>query len=145
MDEDIYFMEHANLVSTRSKCMSRIVGAILVKEGRIITMGYNGTPSGIANCNDGGCIRCKSSKLTGTKLDKCRCVHAEINAIIFAARNGINISNSTMYTTSSPCLECAKAIINGGINRVVYMEAYNQDALDFLKECGIQLTCVQLM
>lgn len=135
---DKYFMEHAKLVSTRSKCVSRHVGAILVKDTRIISLGYNGTPKGYKDCINGGCPRCQNSK-TGIDLDKCYCVHSEINCILFAARNGINIRDSVLYTTSSPCLECAKAIVNGGIKRVIYHDLYNADALRFLIDCRVKI------
>lgn len=143
MEDNKYFIEHAILVSTKGKCLTRKVGCIIVKEGRIISMGYNGTPKGYTNCIDGGCPRCKNSKKSGSKLYECLCVHAEINAIVFAARNGVNISGCDIYTTSSPCLECAKAIINGNIKRVIYQEVYSKDALNLLKKCNIKLIMIK--
>ena len=103
-----YFLKHVDLVATRSKCMARKVGCIIVKDKRIISLGYNGTPSGYKNCNEGGCKRCASNVKSGTHLDECLCTHSEANAISYSARNGINTNNAIMYLSASPFLKCAK-------------------------------------
>ena len=123
-DWDEYFMNIAEATATRSNCCRRHVGAVIVKDKRIISTGYNGTPRGIRNCSDGGCPRCNSSASTGEKLDQCLCSHAEENAIVQAAYHGVSVKDSTIYTTYSPCLICTKMIINAGIKEVVYREIY---------------------
>lgn len=121
---DSYFMSIAKVVATRGNCMKRQVAAIIVKDRRIISTGYNGTPRGTKNCNEGGCPRCNGFADGGSKLDECLCSHGEENAIVQAAYHGISIKGSTLYTTFSPCLTCTKMIINAGIKEVVYNEAY---------------------
>lgn len=119
-----YFMRIAGVVKTRGNCMLRQVGVVLVRNRQIIATGYNGTPRGVTNCLDGGCVRCHR-KLTGkikSGEDKgmCLCVHAEANAIIQSAYHGIATRGAQMYSTTSPCLLCAKEIINAGIEAVYY-------------------------
>lgn len=121
---DEYFMAIAHVVATRSNCRRRQVAAVIVKDNRIISTGYNGTPRGIKNCNEGGCRRCNSDVSSGKNLDECLCSHAEENAITQAAYHGISVKGATLYTTYSPCLMCAKMIINSGIAKVVYNESY---------------------
>jgi dCMP deaminase len=120
---DAYFMEIAHVVKTRSNCLDIQIGSVIVREKRIIATGYNGTPMGITNCNDGGCERCKlreEGKLKhGEKKDLCICVHAEQNALLQSAYHGISTKDSTFYTTASPCSQCAKMIINAGVKKVV--------------------------
>lgn len=137
---DEYFMNIAKVVSSRSNCMKRQVGAIIVRDKRIVSTGYNGTPRGIKNCNEGGCKRCNSFAESGTKLDECICSHAEENAIVQAAYHGISIRGGTLYTTYSPCLNCTKMIINAGIVEVVYNEAYPlaDEPFRLLKEAGVR-------
>ena len=113
-------MNIAMQVSTRSNCIKRKVAAIVVKDKRIVSTGYNGTPRGVTNCDEGGCPRCNSFTTGGTKLDECLCSHGEENAIVQAAYHGISMKNSIMYTTMSPCLWCSKMIINDGITEVIY-------------------------
>lgn len=139
LDIDKHMMKHAELVGERSRCMSRKVGGILVKDTRIIGQGYNGTPAGYLNCDEGGCKRCASKVKSGTQLEDCLCTHMEANAIAYAARNGIPTEGSTLYTTASPCLTCAKLLISAGIKKVVYYEVYNEPALKLLKDCNIEL------
>ena len=105
----------------------------------MISTGYNGTPKGAKNCNEGGCPRCNSMAESGTALDECLCCHGEENAITQAAYHGTSLKGSTLYTTYSPCLLCTKMIINSGIVEVVYNEDYplNERAMSLLKECGI--------
>jgi len=136
---DEYFMNIAKVVATRSNCMKRKVAAIIVKDRRVISTGYNGTPRGARNCNEGGCPRCNGMAVSGTALDECLCSHGEENAITQAAYHGISLKGSTLYTTFAPCLQCTKLIINSGIIEVVYNKEYtlNNRALALLEECGV--------
>ncbi len=140
-DWDEYFMEIANVVALRSNCLRRHVAAVIVKDRRIISTGYNGTPRGIRNCNEGGCPRCASRAPSGTHLGECLCSHGEENAIVQAAYHGICVKDSTLYTTYSPCLLCAKMIINAGIREVVYRDRYSIDstARSILQEAGVKI------
>lgn len=144
-DWDVYFMEIAKVVAARSNCSRRHVAAVIVKDKRIISTGYNGTPRGIKNCNEGGCPRCNSKAPSGTGLEECICSHGEENAIVQAAYHGISVKDSTLYTTFSPCLLCAKMIINAGIREVVYNESYSIDstARRILAEAGVILRPVK--
>ncbi len=138
---DQYFMDIATQVAARSNCMKRQVAAVIVSERRIISTGYNGTPRGVKNCNEGGCPRCNGFSESGRNLEECLCSHGEENAIVQASYHGIAIRDATLYTTYSPCLMCSKMIINAGIRRVVYNEAYplNDTAVRMLKEAGVDL------
>jgi dCMP deaminase len=139
---DDYFMGIAKAVRARANCTSAPKGAVIVKDKRIISTGYNGTPRGIKNCNEGGCKRCadRTIETSGQKLDECTCCHAEENAIVHAALHGISTKGGTLYTTFTPCLTCAKMIINAGIERVVAGVEYPAGtALNLLKEAGIEL------
>ncbi len=133
-------MEIARLVARRSTCLRRQVGAVLVKDKNILATGYNGTPSGISHCADIGCLRERQQVPSGERHELCRGLHAEQNAIIQAAKHGINISGATLYCTNSPCVICSKMIINAGIGRIVYLEGY-PDALssEMLAESGIEV------
>lgn len=137
---DSYFMGIARVVSLRSNCVKRRVAALIVKDRRIISSGYNGTPRGVKNCNEGGCPRCNSFGSSGAKLDECFCSHAEENAITQSAYHGVTIQAATLYTTFSPCLMCTKMIINSGIREVVYDAHYPlmKIAVKLLKEAGIK-------
>ncbi|MDH7475953.1 MAG: cytidine/deoxycytidylate deaminase family protein [Microgenomates group bacterium] len=139
---DEYFMKLAKVVRSRADCTRRRVGALIVKDLRIIATGYNGTPHGIKNCSEGGCERCK--KRDEGKIDwyeyeeSCICIHAEQNAIIQAAYLGISTNGGTLYTTNAPCSSCAKMIINSGIKRVVYQEKFHEEGgLALLKKAKI--------
>ncbi|HBC88835.1 MAG TPA: cytidine deaminase [Lentisphaeria bacterium] len=138
---DRYFMDIAAVVATRSNCIRRHVAAIIVKDGRIISTGYNGTPRGIRNCHEGGCRRCASDAPPGTKLAECLCSHGEENAIVQAAYHGIAVKDSIIYTTFSPCLICSKMIINAGIREVVYQDRYALDdsARKILREAKVRI------
>jgi dCMP deaminase len=138
---DEYFMSIAKVVAMRSNCMKRKVAAIIVKDMRVVSTGYNGTPRGAKNCNEGGCPRCNGMAQSGTALDECLCCHGEENAITQAAYHGTSLKGSTLYTTFAPCLLCTKMIINSGIVEVVYNQEYplNERALALLKECGVKL------
>ena len=133
-----YFMEIARLVARRSTCLRRQVGAVVVKEKNILATGYNGTPSGIAHCSEVGCLRQKLNVPSGERHELCRGLHAEQNAIIQAAKHGVNISGGTLYCTNSPCVICSKMLINAGISSIVYLEGYpDQLSLELLAESGI--------
>jgi dCMP deaminase len=123
-DWDEYFIRIAQVASTRSNCIKRKVGAVVVRDRRIISTGYNGTPRGTRNCNEGGCPRCNSLASSGTRLDECLCSHAEENAITQAAYHGTSVKGATIYTTFAPCLMCSKMVINSGIQEVVYNVDY---------------------
>ena len=140
-DWDEYFMNIAKVVASRSNCMKRHVAAVIVKDKRIISTGYNGTPRGVTNCSEGGCPRCNQFVEGGTRLDECLCSHGEENAIVQAAYHGINIKDASLYTTFAPCLMCTKMIINAGIKEVVYNIDYplNNTALSLYKEVAIKL------
>lgn len=138
---DEYFMEIASVVAKRSNCSRRQVAAVIVKENHLLSTGYNGTPRGVRNCFDDGCPRCSGHAPSGTGLDECLCVHAEQNAICQAARYGINVSDATIYITLSPCLTCAKLIINAGIKEVVYggdYTAFLDTVKDMFKVAGVK-------
>ncbi len=131
-------MEIARLVARRSTCLRRQVGAVVVKEKNILATGYNGTPSGIAHCEETGCLRQKLGVPSGERHELCRGLHAEQNAIIQAAKHGVNIGGASLYTTHSPCLICTKMIINAGVERIVYLEGYPDTlSLEMLREAGI--------
>lgn len=138
---DEYFMKIARVVASRSNCMKRKVAAIIVKDGRIISTGYNGTPRGTKNCSEGGCPRCNAFNPSGQGLTECYCSHAEENAIVQASYHGIDISGGVLYSTFSPCLLCTKMIINSGIKEVIYNEAYPMggEALTLLKQPQIKV------
>lgn len=136
---DEYFMSIAKQVATRSNCIKRKVAAVIVRDKRIISTGYNGTPRGNKNCNEGGCPRCNNFAESGTKLEECYCAHGEENAIVQAAYHGISVKDSTIYTTFCPCLYCTRMIINAGIKEVVYNADYplHESALKLLEEAGV--------
>ena len=124
---DDYFLEIANLVATRSTCLRRKVGAVIVKDKRILATGYNGAPQGLPHCLDIGCLREKLNIPRGERHELCRGIHAEQNAIIQAATSGTNIDGSILYSTHFPCSLCIKMIINSGIRKIFYIEGYPDD------------------
>jgi len=137
---DQYFIDITSLVATRTTCLRRGVGAILVKDRNILATGYNGVPSGITHCGDTGCLRDKMNVPSGERHELCRGLHAEQNAIIQAARHGTNIDGATLYCTTMPCIICTKMIINAGIKKVVYREGYSDDlAREMITEAGIEV------
>ncbi len=139
-DLDSYFMEIARVVATRSTCLRQKVGAVIVKDKRILATGYNGAPAGLPHCEEVGCLREKLNVPSGERHELCRAVHAEQNAIIQAAVHGVSIAGGTLYTTHQPCIMCAKMIINAGIKRVVYGKKYaDERGLEFLREAGIEV------
>lgn len=137
---DAYFMELATVVASRSNCSRRHVGAVVVRNRHILATGYNGTPYGVKNCFEGGCPRCSGETKSGAKLDECLCVHAEQNAICQAAQHGHAIEGATVYVTVSPCLTCAKLLINAGIREVVYSGEYAflDTVKDIFKQAGVK-------
>lgn len=136
---DDYFMKMAQVASIRSNCLKRKVAAIIVRERRVISTGYNGTPRGTKNCFEGGCPRCNNLADSGTKLEECLCSHGEENAITQAAYHGVALKGATIYTTFAPCLMCTKMIINSGMHEVVYNMDYplNETSFRLLKEAGV--------
>lgn len=136
---DEYFMKIAQVASLRSNCIKRKVAAVIVREKRVISTGYNGTPRGTRNCYEGGCPRCNNLADSGTKLEECLCSHGEENAITQAAYHGVSVKDGTLYTTFAPCLMCTKMIINAGIREVVYNMDYplNETSFALLKEAGV--------
>lgn len=118
-----YFMGIAMSVRQRANCRGNRVGAIAVREGRIISTGYNGTPHGMTNCTDGGCRRClhREKYPSGTAYDLCICVHGEQNVLLSAARFGIALAGSTLYTTMRPCFGCLKEMLQARVERIVYL------------------------
>lgn len=140
---DDRFMDIANTVAKWSSCYqeNRQVGAVIARDKRILTTGYNGAGSGIKNCKDRGeCMRKKLNIESGTRQELCFAVHAEQNAIIQAARMGISVENATLYCTHQPCVICAKMIINSGIIRVVYSQGYPDEfSLQMFEEAGVKL------
>jgi len=138
-DWDSYFMEMAAVVAKRSTCLRRQVGAVLVKDRRILATGYNGAPSGMLHCDQTGCLRKERGVPPGREHEICRGLHAEQNAIIQAALHGISIRDSLMVVTHQPCVICAKMMINAGIHTVVMRGAYPDELAErMLKEAGIQ-------
>ena len=123
-DWDTYFMDIARVVAGRGNCRRRQVAAVIVRDRRVVSTGYNGTPRGVTNCFAGGCPRCAADGPPGANLGECICSHAEENAIVQAAYHGISVKDGTLYCTLSPCLLCAKMIINAGIREVVYGATY---------------------
>jgi dCMP deaminase len=120
---DEYYMGIAMAVRVKANCLGRRVGAIIVRENRIISTGYNGTPEGMANCLDGGCVRCKNKEAYASSVgyDVCICVHAEQNALITAARFGNSIEGAIVYSTLRPCFDCTKAMLQAKVNTIYYI------------------------
>lgn len=136
-----YFMQITRLVARRSTCLRRQVGAVIVKDKNILTTGYNGTPSGITHCSETGCLRQRLQVPSGERHELCRGLHAEQNAIIQAAKHGVNIAGGTLYCTNTPCIICTKMIINAGLTEVVYDDGYpDQLSLEMLAEAGISVS-----
>ncbi len=122
-DFDRYFMGIAIAVRERADCLGTKVGAVIVVDRRVVSTGYNGTPSGMKNCTEGGCYRCREREKygPGEAYDRCICVHGEQNALVTAARLGIPVGGGVVYTTLKPCFTCLKEILQSGIVRVVYL------------------------
>jgi dCMP deaminase len=140
-DWDDYFMNIARVVATRSNCVKRKVAAVITIDRRVISTGYNGTPRGVTNCNEGGCPRCNAFGPGGADLGECVCSHAEENAITQSAYHGVSVRGSTIYSTFCPCLMCTKMIINAGVAEVVFSADYplGEVSLRLLREAGVKV------
>lgn len=137
---DEYFMQIARVVATRSTCLRRHVGAVLVKDKRILTTGYNGAPRGLPHCLEVGCLREQLGIPSGERQELCRGLHAEQNAIIQAAYYGVSIEGATLYCTHQPCITCAKMLINAGIKKIIFEEPYPDElAEQMLREAQVEL------
>ena len=143
-DWDEYFMRMAEVADTRSTCTRRKVGAVIVKDHRILATGYNGVPTGIQHCSQRGCLREELGVPSGQRHELCRGLHAEQNAIIQAAHLGLSIAGGTLYCTNQPCVICAKMIINAGIERIVIRDGYPDElAQDMLREAGLNVELLE--
>jgi dCMP deaminase len=141
-----YYLMLAQAVAARANCQGLDVGAVIVKGDRILATGYNGTAAGMPNCLEGGCLRCarrrpgeKKQFKSGTNYDLCSCVHAEANAMATAARFGIPLDGSTLYTTDQPCFSCAKELIQAGVTKVYFIHFWPPNRLvkdDYLRLQG---------
>lgn len=141
---DEYFTAMAELVSTRSTCLRRQFGSVIVQEGHAISTGYNGAPRNLPHCIEIGCLRDELEIPSGTKHEVCRGVHAEQNAIIQCAIHGESIKNATLYVTGYPCKICAKMIINSMIKRVVISGSYSDtEGIELLKEASIEVLIME--
>jgi dCMP deaminase len=137
---DDYFMKIADDVATRSTCIRRHVGAVVVKDKRILTTGYNGPPKGVSHCSKESCLRNKFDVPSGERHELCRGLHAEQNAIIQAAAHGLDISNAIIYITNQPCVICTKMLINCDIRTFIYREPYNDPlAKEMMDEANVQV------
>jgi dCMP deaminase len=141
---DEYFMNITDVVASRSTCIRRKVGAIIVKEKRLLASGYNGAPKSLEHCLDRGCLRAEAQIPSGERHELCRGLHAEQNAVIQAATYGVAIDGASLYCTHQPCSACTKIIINAGIKRIVYRHSYpDKLAEELLAESGIEFLCVE--
>ncbi len=141
---DEYFMEIAEVVAKRSTCLRNQVGAVIVRDKRILSTGYNGAPRNLEHCLDIGCMREQQNIASGTRHEICRAVHAEQNAIIQSALHGVSIEDATLYCTHQPCILCAKMIINSKIKRVVFANNYpDTEALRFFESAGVEVKSFQ--
>jgi dCMP deaminase len=137
---DDYFMDIAGLIARRSTCLRRSVGAVLVRDRRILATGYNGAPSGLQHCLDRGCLREQLQIPSGERHELCRGLHAEQNAVIQAALHGVSVKGACLYCTNHPCVICIKMLINAGIVKIVFREGYlDQMAKDMSVEAGIEV------
>lgn len=135
---ETYFMDITFLVAKRSTCLRRAVGALIIKDKRILSTGYNGAPTGIKHCVETGCLRENLNVPSGEKHELCRGIHAEQNAIIQAAYHGVFIKGATLFCTNQPCSICAKMIINAGINKICYASGYADPmSKEMFKEAGV--------
>jgi len=130
---DEYFMTITRQVAERSTCLRAKVGAVIVRDKNILATGYNGAPAGLPHCTDVGCLIYRSTTPSGDVEENCfRCIHAEMNAIAQAAKNGASIRDAAVYVTHTPCIQCFKVLINTGIKRIVYDKPYKLHTLDEL-------------
>ncbi len=139
-DIDEYFLKIASVVAERSTCRRHHVGAVAVKDKHILATGYNGAPSGLKDCLELGCLRDEMNIPSGTRHEICRGIHAEQNVIIQATLHGVSLEGSTIYATHTPCVLCAKMLVNAKIKRYISFGRYNDDAfMNLFKEAGIEL------
>lgn len=140
---DEYFLEIAKLVSSRSTCLRRKVGALVVRDKRILATGYNGAPQGLPHCSEIGCLREKLKIPPGERHELCNGLHAEQNALLQASLHGVSVKDSLLYCTNQPCIICAKMLINAGIKEIVITSGYpDKMAMGFFKRAGILVrTC----
>lgn len=137
---DEYFMSIARLASTRSTCLRRQVGAVIVKDKKILATGYNGAPSGLRHCLDIGCLREELGIPSGERHELCRATHAEQNAIVQAATFGVSIKDSIIYSTAHPCILCSKLLINAGIKKIIIEDSYPDEmSRDMLNEARVKI------
>ncbi len=137
-DWDTYFLEMARVAASRSTCIRRQVGAVLVKGHRLLASGYNGAPTGLKHCVETGCIRAEKKISSGERHELCRGLHAEQNAILQAALHGVSIEGATLYCTTHPCVVCAKMLINTRTTRIVILSSYPDSlAATLFEEAGI--------
>jgi dCMP deaminase len=137
---ETYFMDITALVARRTTCLRRAVGAVIVKDKRILTTGYNGAPSGVRHCTEVGCLREQLKVESGMRHELCRGIHAEQNAIIQAAYHGVSVKGASLFCTNQPCSICAKMIVNAGIVAIFYRSVYGDElARDMLAEAGIPM------
>ncbi|TDA69752.1 MAG: cytidine deaminase [Clostridia bacterium] len=142
---DVYFMQIAFTVARRSTCLRRQVGALLVRDRRILATGYNGAPTGLAHCSQVGCLREELGVPAGERHELCRGLHAEQNAVIQAAIYGVSIAGATAYITHAPCSVCAKILVNARIEKIYAGEAYPDPmAREILAEANIPLVSLSL-
>jgi dCMP deaminase len=139
-DWDEYFLKMAKFISSRSTCLRRNVGALAVREKRILATGYNGAPSGLAHCIDIGCIRKNLKIPSGQRQELCRGLHAEQNVIIQAVNHKVDLKDSILYVTNQPCVTCTKMLISVGVKKIIILEGYPDElAKRMLREAGIKL------
>ena len=141
-----YFMDIALLAAKRSTCERRQVGAVAVKENRILAVGYNGAPSGMKHCAElGGCLRKFHNIPSGERRDLCRAIHAEQNLLVQAAIHGISLQGCDIYCNCSPCSDCTKMLISLGVKRFYYLERYPDTLVDqFVEDAGMLMKLVKL-
>ena len=139
-DTDEYFLKIASVVAERSTCLRHHVGAVAVRDKHILATGYNGAPSGLKDCLELGCLRNELNIPSGERHEICRGIHAEQNVIIQATLHGVSLEGSTIYATHTPCVLCAKMLVNARIKRFVSFSKYNDNAfLDLFREAGIEV------
>ena len=137
---DEYFLKIASVVAERSTCLRHHMGAVAVKDKHILTTGFNGAPSGLKDCLELGCLRNENNIPSGTRTEICRAIHAEQNVIIQAALHGISLEGCTIYCTHTPCVLCAKMMVNSKVKRVVIFTKYADDSFkELFREAGIQV------
>lgn len=137
---ETYFMDITRLVAKRSTCTRRAVGAVIVKDRRVLATGYNGAPSHVRHCSEVGCLREQMEVPSGERHELCRGIHAEQNAIVQAALHGVSIKGASLYCTNQPCSICAKMIINAGISIIIYESGYADPlSIEMLDEAKVEL------